>query len=545
MDQEKLMNQETTVSAYQETRKAIEGQGDDGMIRGYYKAARNAMQEWNSLRQDIKGYPGSVKQNLEKIQDSLSAYRIKITELRYKATQVDTEIWDLYNEIIDETPILVKKTRSLPLFLRPRSHLKNLWNRWNVLIARQEHLLDSLSKAPEALDFYNKMQIMKEYREQERLEEEENLQRITDAKRSAEISLKKYIEELNKIGDQVTRESRVLRLDDAESSIVNNLSHYQQIEKIDDYKTEEVLKDIYNLNKFMQEAPSKARWIIEIEEKYNRLLAVHNALGSYGKGIIPEEEIARTTIMLFEKVPEYWSKNDNEALDRVLSSMESFISFYEGIGQKELDIAERKRPGFVRTLASANLSERTEIYQLVDLARTLVTAIDARDKIMKDHSVNVANLALNMGKRLEMNQDELGYLEIAALLHDVGKLSIPEQILTKSDPLTLEEWKVIRKHPYYGANILRPVDALNKIIPWVYHHQERWDGTGYPDNLRGDDIPLAASIIGVAEAYTAMKVELPTRRAKSDTEALTIIKQEADRQFNPAVVEAFEDTINN
>lgn len=539
------MNQETVVSAYLETRKAFTPNESTSKLYGYFYNVSFAISEWNSLRQDITAYPRTVKQNIEGILDSLSAYRLKITELRYKATQVDTEIWDLYNEIIEEYPNLNKKTHGIPLSFRSRSNLKKLWNAWNVLIAKQEQLLDSLSKAPEALDFYNKMLVMREYHEQEQFEQEENLQRITDAKRSAEIGLKKYLDELNRIGDYLTGESKVLRLDEAESNIIYNLNRIQQIEKIDQHKTDEILKDIFKLNKFMQEAPAKAHWIREIEEKYNRLIAVHNALESYGKGIVPEEEIARTSVMLYEKVAEYWSKNDIEALDRILSSLEGFISFYDGIGQKELDLAERKRPGFVKSLVKAKIGGRTEISQLVDLARTLVTAIDARDTAMKDHSNTVANLSLQMGKRLDMEPSELGHLEIAALLHDVGKLSIPEYILTKSDPLTLDEWKIIRKHPYFGANILRPVEALDKIIPWVYHHQEHWDGTGYPDNLSGDDIPLSASIIGVAEAYSAMKVDLPTRKAKSDIDALSIIKQETSKQFNPQVVEAFEDVINN
>jgi putative nucleotidyltransferase with HDIG domain len=545
MDQEILMNQETVVSAYKETIKTYADNENTNKINRLLNNVSYAISEWNSLRHDIKGYPRIVSQNLEKVHDSLSAYRLKMTELRYKATQVDTEIWDLYNEILDEIPFLNKKTRGLPLRFRPRSNLKNLWNGWNVLIAKQEQLLDSLSKAPEALDFYNKMLVMKENHEQARSEQEENLQRIIDATRNAESGLKRYLEELNRIGDFLTRESKVLRLDDAERSIINNLNHFQQIEKIDHRNTDEILRDIYKLNKFMQEAPSKARWIREIEEKYDRLLAVHKALESYGKGILPEQEIARTTVMLYEKVAEFWSRSDDEALDRILSSLEGFISFYEGIGQKELDLAERRRPGFVKTLVNSTMGIKAELSQLVELTRTLVTAIDARDKMMKDHSTKVASLAVQMGSNLNLEPTELNYLEIAALLHDVGKLSIPEHILTKSDPLTLDEWKIIRKHPSYGANILRPVEALDKIIPWVYHHQERWDGTGYPDGLSGDEIPLVASIIGLAEAYSAMKIDLPTRKAKSDTEALAIIKQEAERQFDPQVVEAFEQTINS
>ena len=112
-------------------------------------------------------------------------------------------------------------------------------------------------------------------------------------------------------------------------------------------------------------------------------------------------------------------------------------------------------------------------------------------------------------------RQDIDYLLIAALLHDVGKISIPEHILTKTDPLNEDEWQTIQMHPFYGAQIIKPIESLSRIVPWIYHHQERWDGRGYPDHLTGRQIPIPASYISVAEAYSVMTIDLPNRPAKS------------------------------
>jgi len=132
---------------------------------------------------------------------------------------------------------------------------------------------------------------------------------------------------------------------------------------------------------------------------------------------------------------------------------------------------------------------------------------------------------------------------IAALLHDVGKISIPEHILTKTDPLSEDEWQTIQMHPFYGAQIIKPVESLARIVPWIYHHQERWDGRGYPDHLTGRQIPLPASYISVAEAFSVMTTDLPNRPALSNEDALAELRSEAETQFSPEAVEVLADLI--
>jgi len=171
--------------------------------------------------------------------------------------------------------------------------------------------------------------------------------------------------------------------------------------------------------------------------------------------------------------------------------------------------------------------------------RSLATAIDARDPYTRGHSEEVTRLAVQLARELGWSGSDLEMLEFTALLHDVGKIAVPDYILRKVEPLKPNEWNIIRLHPYHSAQIVKPIASLQRIIPWIYHHQERWDGTGYPDGLKGEDIPLASRIIAVVDAFNAMTTERPYRKALSVKRALAEIKRGAGKQFDPAVAEVF------
>jgi len=171
--------------------------------------------------------------------------------------------------------------------------------------------------------------------------------------------------------------------------------------------------------------------------------------------------------------------------------------------------------------------------------RSLATAIDARDPYTKGHSEQVARLSVLLAREMDWNGADLEMLEFAALLHDVGKIGIPDAVLKKTDPLTPDDWNTIHYHPYYSAQMVKPVDPLQRIIPWIYHHQERWDGTGYPDELKGEKIPLASRIIAVADAFNAMTTDRPYRQAKTREEAIEELRCYSGTQFDPQVVEVF------
>jgi HD-GYP domain-containing protein (c-di-GMP phosphodiesterase class II) len=124
-------------------------------------------------------------------------------------------------------------------------------------------------------------------------------------------------------------------------------------------------------------------------------------------------------------------------------------------------------------------------------------------------------------------------------LHDIGKIGVPDNILLKPGALTKKEWEIIKRHPIYAVNILKHVPRLKPIIPIIYHEHERYDGKGYVDGIKGDNIPIESRIIAVADAYEAMTSNRPYRKALSDNKAISRIKDGSGTQFDPKVVKAF------
>ena len=175
----------------------------------------------------------------------------------------------------------------------------------------------------------------------------------------------------------------------------------------------------------------------------------------------------------------------------------------------------------------------------VSTVRVLAAAIDARDPYTHGHSTRVAAASLLLGQEIGLSKKELEELEIACFFHDVGKLGTPDAILRKNQALDLVERDEIRRHPVDGAEILGRAKSLQKYIPVVRHHHERYDGKGYPDGLAGDKIPLLAAIIAIADAFDAMTSFRPYRNAMSVEEALRELANGAGKEFHPALVWAF------
>ena len=172
----------------------------------------------------------------------------------------------------------------------------------------------------------------------------------------------------------------------------------------------------------------------------------------------------------------------------------------------------------------------------------LFDAITPKDHYTPDHALEVARLSWLVGVQLGLNEEELEWLVHGALLHDVGKISVADAILEKLGPLTEEEWKVVKRHPEVGARMIEPLESVRKAVPVIRHHHERPDGGGYPDGLKGDEIPLAARIVAVVDAYDVM-LRRPYRPERygsksSPAEALKELRDEAGRQFDVGVVEA-------
>ena len=174
-------------------------------------------------------------------------------------------------------------------------------------------------------------------------------------------------------------------------------------------------------------------------------------------------------------------------------------------------------------------------------AATLARAVDVRMASPSDHSANVARYAAGTAQRLGWGGADLAYLRIAAMLHDVGKISLPDEILKKPGPLDEREYEEVKTHSVIGAEFVNRVDGLSLIALWIKHSHEHYDASGYPDGLAGEQIPLASRILLVADAFDAMTSDRPYRSALPHDEALGELRLNAGRQFDPQVVAAFEE----
>jgi putative nucleotidyltransferase with HDIG domain len=170
--------------------------------------------------------------------------------------------------------------------------------------------------------------------------------------------------------------------------------------------------------------------------------------------------------------------------------------------------------------------------------QALAAAIEARDNYTHDHSEQVVSLATDVARLLGLSPAELDAVRHGALLHDVGKLAIPNEILHKPGPLTDAEWRVMAEHPVIGERILRRTPQLSHLAPIVRHEHERWDGRGYPDGLAGTEIPIASRIILACDAYNAMITTRPYREAMSPADAVAELRDKSGTQFDPDVVAA-------
>ena len=175
----------------------------------------------------------------------------------------------------------------------------------------------------------------------------------------------------------------------------------------------------------------------------------------------------------------------------------------------------------------------------ISVIGALIGALEAKESHLSGHAATTMHYSVEVGRKLGLGADEIAGIKLGALFHDVGKIGVPESLLSKPDELTDEEWVEMRAHPTIGASLLGNVPMLDRIRPIVLAHHENFDGTGYPAGLKGSEIPLAAQIISVADSYDAMTSERPYRIALRPKQALRELRANAGTQFNPVVVEAF------
>ena len=177
---------------------------------------------------------------------------------------------------------------------------------------------------------------------------------------------------------------------------------------------------------------------------------------------------------------------------------------------------------------------------LAEIATSLAGAIDAKDPYTKGHSTSVSRYSEALARAINLPESEIEQISLGALLHDVGKIGIPENVLRKTSNLSDDEWKIMKQHPVIGAEkVLRPNPVLRELIPIVKYHHERIDGKGYPDGLKGDEIPLAARIVAIADTFHALVSDRPYRKGMPLDKACEILMSGAGIQWDEDLVRKF------
>lgn len=499
----------------------------------------DAVREWQSLQKNIESLSAQVAKNEWSVQESLSEYRMVITSVSFKPVKLDQEIWSTHDHLVKNIPLLKQKTRKSPLFLHRRKSLREINSAWEKTFESQKSLLEALHKAPKSVEFFNRIHLARNKKQELELRETEVAKRNTQVKESIE----KILSTLSSDGSHSeipALSSGILKINDAKNYWRTRLQEISNLETSRNMNPDEIIQIYRNLEDTIRDAPRMAEQVKEVEVQFVRMMTMHEELSGFGKSVIPSEDLARILIMVQDDIPMLWATGDWDKLRRALTEVSSFVKYYDLPVRSELSLAERRKPGLTRALLAG--TRAFPLSQATPIIRGLISAIDARDRYMIGHSDAVARVVVQIAKKMNWSGEDLEYLEVAALLHDVGKVVVPEIVLTKLEPLSPEDWKSIQTHPAYGAQIVKPIDQLSRIAPWIYSHQERWDGSGYPDHISDREIPAAARIISVGEAFTVMTTNQPKRKALSLDEALAEISRGSGTQFDPEVAGALIQT---
>lgn len=234
-------------------------------------------------------------------------------------------------------------------------------------------------------------------------------------------------------------------------------------------------------------------------------------------------------------------------MEHIAETVAKAIRYHDVVAEKfEMDKRNEEYRRSLEVTMRSKTMELQETYEKLKMAnlqtvQALAETIEAKDQYTQGHCERVRSISVRLARELGLSQNQFEPLEFAALLHDIGKIGIPERILNKVGPLDTEEVEIIKMHPLIGAQILSIVEFFAPAINGVRHHHERWDGKGYPDGVSGEDIDPLARIITLADTFDAMAQSRPYRNALPMETVLAEIRKQSGKQFSPLVVKAFFD----
>ena len=263
------------------------------------------------------------------------------------------------------------------------------------------------------------------------------------------------------------------------------------------------------------------------DKKHRVKLKISMAVASY-----PEDKIVKG-IDLIELAEHMVAKIKEDGGNKVYTSID--------VGRKKYPALEKFEKGAAVNILKKKIGKlnKQANQSLIEAIFAFAKTIEVKDHYTGEHVEKTVHYATEIAKALGLSKEEIDRINQAAMLHDLGKIGISEKILLKRGKLTPKEFEIIKTHPQLGVDIIRPIQFLHAIIPLMLYHHERWDGKGYPTRLRGEDIPIGARIIAVADVYQALISDRPYRKAFPKNEVLKIMKEGAGTQFDPQIISVF------
>jgi putative nucleotidyltransferase with HDIG domain len=269
------------------------------------------------------------------------------------------------------------------------------------------------------------------------------------------------------------------------------------------------------------------------------VLAQHGAGAIFGEMALMDSGLRAGTVETTKRCRVIEIKK--AAFEALLVENPSVASFVIREMNERLRATDSRMVRDLLAINSALLAAQRQIEETYDATlAALASALDLRDTETEGHSRRVTEYTMAIGLAMNVNEQDMKALHRGALLHDIGKIGVPDAILLKPGKLTESERAIIQHHPSWGAEIIKDIEFLRDVIPVVRHHHEWWNGTGYPDKLKGTQIPLAARLFAIADTFDALTSERPYRRPNSPHEALTIMQQESGTHLDPSLFKIFE-----